>query len=235
MIFDRTIIEKEGYVFKVFLVDDCDNGEPWNNCDGHGPVSNWTTRDKHPGEWVISSDHGTKRYYDAAEANRIAKRDGWGLNDEAMAELTKRVNLVRTKVPGAQPGYHRVVLEFLPGDQWREPTKGEIRAEAVRRDYEFLRGWCQDQWHYIGVCVMYLGKAEDDPDTDVRLDYSESKDLWGIESCSDDYIEEVAHEHIDEFLAELAAEREAEAREAAEAQHWAQRDSMTGTVHFYVS
>lgn len=235
MIFDEEIIKKEGYVFKVFLPDDPDMDAPWDNADGHGPVSEWTRRDKRPGEWELNSDHGSKRFYDAQEANKIAKRDGWGLCDKALQELRERINRVRKEVPGAQPGYHRVILELLPEDQWREPTRGEIRAEAVRRDYEFLRGWCTDQWHYIGVCVMCLGKEEDDPDERVRLDHFESKDLWGIEDNSDDYIEEVAHEHIDEFLAEFAAEREAEEREAAEAMYWAQRDSLTGPVYIRVS
>jgi hypothetical protein len=235
MIFDGEIIKKEGYVFKVFLVDDPDMEAPWDNADGHGPVSEWTQRDKRPGEWELNRDHGSKRFYDAQEANKIAKRDGWGLNDKALQELRERINRVKKQVPGTQPGYHRVIWELLPEDQWREPTRGEIRAEAVRRDYEFLRGWCTDQWHYVGVCVMCLGKEEDEPNERVHLDYSESKDLWGVEDSEDDYIEEVAHEHIDEFLAELAAEREAEAREATEALYWAQRDTMTGPAYIRVS
>lgn len=56
--------------------DDC-QGAPWEECDGHGPVSDWTTRDKRPGERVISSDRGKKRFYDYAEAIRLAKKDGW--------------------------------------------------------------------------------------------------------------------------------------------------------------
>lgn len=228
MIFDGEIIKKEGYVFKVFLPDDDRNIPPWEDYDGHGPVSDWESRGKHPGEWVLNSDYGSKRFYDAQEANKIAKRDGWGLNDTALRELRERINRVRKKVPGTRLGNHREILELLPEEQWREPTKGEIRAEAVRRDYEFLCGWCTDRWGYIGVCVMCLGKEEDEPDEGVCLDYSESKDLWGIESCSDDYIEEVAHEHIDGFLAELSAER-------AEALYWAQRDTVTGVVRLQVT
>ena len=45
---------------------------------GHGPVSEWTTRAKQLGERVLVEDRrGAKRYYDFAEAVRIAKRDGW--------------------------------------------------------------------------------------------------------------------------------------------------------------
>ncbi|RQT19431.1 hypothetical protein DF044_01850 [Burkholderia contaminans] len=229
MIYDGEVIEKEGYVFKVFLRDDCDNGEPWKNSDGHGPVSEWARRDKLPGERVLNTDGGSKRFYDVQGANQIAKRDGWGLSEAHLQELRERVNRWVEKLPNG-----RKILHAKPEELWREPTQGEIRAEAVRRDYEFLRGWCNDQWNYVGVCVMCLGKVDDDPDTDVDLDYLVSKDLWGIESNAYDYIKEVAHEHIDEFLAELADERQADAREAAEALYWAQRDTVTGVVRLQV-
>lgn len=52
---------------------------PWKEHDGHGPVSEWTQRDKAPGERVLSEDRRSKRFYDFAEAVKIAKRDGWGV------------------------------------------------------------------------------------------------------------------------------------------------------------
>lgn len=59
------------------IVHDEDMGEPWKEHDGHGPVSDWENRDKRPGERVLHEDHGSKRFYDYAEAIKIAKRDGW--------------------------------------------------------------------------------------------------------------------------------------------------------------
>jgi hypothetical protein len=58
---------------------DSDMGAPWEEHDGHGPVSDWTTRAKRPGEIVISEDSRgrSRRYYDFAAAVRIAKADGW--------------------------------------------------------------------------------------------------------------------------------------------------------------
>ncbi len=56
--------------------DDC-HGAPWKENDGHGPVSEWTTRDKRPGERVLSMDRHSKRFYDFAAAVEIAKRDRW--------------------------------------------------------------------------------------------------------------------------------------------------------------
>lgn len=59
------------------VIDDDTGGAPWEQCDGHGPVSEWTARDKRPGERVLCEDRPSKRFYDFAEAVRIAKRDGW--------------------------------------------------------------------------------------------------------------------------------------------------------------
>jgi hypothetical protein len=56
---------------------DDDHEAPWEDGDGRGIVSNWTTRDKRPGERVLSSDGRSKRFYDYAATIEIAKRDGW--------------------------------------------------------------------------------------------------------------------------------------------------------------
>lgn len=70
------IIGGRTLVFSVEFEQDPDSGAPWDN-DGHGPVTGWETRDKLPGELVLNSDRGSKRFYDFAEACRIARRDGW--------------------------------------------------------------------------------------------------------------------------------------------------------------
>lgn len=54
-----------------------DGGAPWDKEDGHGPVSGWEPRAKRPHELVLNDDGHSKRFYDFAEAVRIAKRDGW--------------------------------------------------------------------------------------------------------------------------------------------------------------
>lgn len=71
------IVEHEGLRFRVEFDSDDSYREPWKECDGHGVVSDWTTRDKRPGEIVINSDRDSKRYYDWAESIKIAKRDRW--------------------------------------------------------------------------------------------------------------------------------------------------------------
>jgi hypothetical protein len=69
--------EMDGFTLVARMESDDSHGAPWEEEDGHGPVSEWTTRDKSPGELVLAEDRSSKRYYDFAEAVRIAKRDGW--------------------------------------------------------------------------------------------------------------------------------------------------------------
>lgn len=65
------------YRTEIELERDDTMGEPWLEHDGHGPVSEWTTRDKEPGERVLCADRSMKRYYDYAGAIEMAKREGW--------------------------------------------------------------------------------------------------------------------------------------------------------------
>lgn len=57
--------------------DEC-AGAPWEECDGHGPVSEWRSKDsKRPGERVLCTDRSRARFYDWQSAIAEAKRDGW--------------------------------------------------------------------------------------------------------------------------------------------------------------
>ena len=144
---------------------DRDHGEPWKEECGHGPVSDWTTRSKSAGERLLVADAYSGRYYDFAEAMKIAKRDGWGLNVDELAKLTKRLG--------------------------HTPTKGQITEAAVEHDFQYLKDWCDDKWHYIGVIVT-LYNADGVPQDD--------RSLWGVED-SGDYYQTVASELADELIA----------------------------------
>lgn len=77
--FKTETIEKNGSSYRVEYFYDDDATPPWDNEDGHGPVSDWVRRDKRPGELVLNSDNrGFSRFYDFAEACRVARRDRWG-------------------------------------------------------------------------------------------------------------------------------------------------------------
>lgn len=168
---DGDTFTHDGLQFIVSIEADNDHGAPWDNEDGHGPVSDWVSRDKKPGELVLSSDGYRHRYYDFAEAMRMARRDGWGLAEDGIAMLTAR--------------------------HGRAPTQGEIEAEAVQRDFLHLKGWVNDDWHYVGVCVRHVSFPSDD-----RYYYA----TWGIESCSDLYLTETAHELASECARAVRAE-----------------------------
>lgn len=120
-------IEKHGMTAVIEIHYDEHMGAPWEEHDGHGVVSDWTTRDKRPGELVLHSYRHSNRYYDFEATTAIAKQDGWGLSEEHIAQLEKKLG--------------------------RKPTKKQIIAESVRRDYEHLRAWCNDEWHWTGYTV----------------------------------------------------------------------------------
>ena len=70
---DAEIFELDGRRFAWWVEPDETMGAPWDEHCGHGPVSDWTTR-----EMVLHRDSWLVRYYDFAEACVIARREGWG-------------------------------------------------------------------------------------------------------------------------------------------------------------
>ena len=97
-------IERNGRTFGWVIEPDDRNEPPWTQEDGHGPVTDWTTRDKQPGERVLITDRRSKRFYDFAEACRIARRDGWGVdggqlpNESAKAYAARAVEADYTRL-----------------------------------------------------------------------------------------------------------------------------------------
>lgn len=71
------IREAHGRNWTIRWFHDSDHGAPWEEWDGHGPVSDWERREKRPGEMILAEDRGFKRFYDFAEAVKVARRDGW--------------------------------------------------------------------------------------------------------------------------------------------------------------
>lgn len=172
-------IEHGGHSFAVEWAPDSYQPAPWDDCDGHGPVSNWRPVDyagrvpTAPGERVLYRDGsrygGPGLVYDVAEAQRIALRDGWGIGEEALAALARKLG--------------------------REPTRREIAAESVRLDMEYLRGWCCDDWCYMTTRVTLLD-AEGEPTAADAY-------LGGIESMSEAYALDMAADLAADILAQL--------------------------------
>ena len=164
------VIELNGVSYRVTIEHDDTMGAPWEEHDGHGVVSEWTRRDKAPGEVEIASDRSSKRFYNIAATTVIAKRDGWGLGADDLTAFETRIG--------------------------RKATRKMIVAEAVRRDCERMRQWCNDIWHWCGVIVSQLDEDGDET--------GEQRSLWGIESDCGDYLDEVAQELAEEMESERA-------------------------------
>lgn len=86
-------IELNGRTYTVETEYDDFMGAPWDEHDGHGIVSDWESRDKHAGEYVLSSDRNSKRFYDYAGTMKKAKAEGWGLSASAHAAECRRLGL----------------------------------------------------------------------------------------------------------------------------------------------
>ena len=151
--------EIAGRRYQVKTYFDSDMGAPWREHDGHGPVTDWESRNKAPAELILSESRGgSKRFYDFGEAVKIAKRDGWSAS---VADFES----------------------YQAGDL----SNGQRAARAARADFERLRAWCNDSWHWIGIQVAPLcdcGEAVED----------KAESLWGIESDCGDYFDSVVSE-----------------------------------------
>jgi hypothetical protein len=144
-------------------------GEPWKEHDGHGVISEWRSKDidPSPSERVLCEDRGSARYYDVAATLILARKDGWGCGIDAHKH--RRV----AKTADNPWGISRAAI-----------------ACAVERDYERMRGWCRDDWQWIGVIATVY-----DADGEKVSDES----LWGIESDGD-YWREVAAELVNQQI-----------------------------------
>jgi hypothetical protein len=71
------LLEEDGKQYRVDYSYDNTIGAPWEEYDGHGVVSEWTTREKRPSERVLASEGRTRRYYDVALSQMRAISDGW--------------------------------------------------------------------------------------------------------------------------------------------------------------
>ena len=72
-----TITTARGNTFNIHLEPDESMGMPWEECDGHGIISERTTRDKRPGELVLHTEGNSYLYYDFAATMKLASADGW--------------------------------------------------------------------------------------------------------------------------------------------------------------
>lgn len=70
-------VTKGRYEMTARIEHDDVSDAPWEREDGHGPVTEWTTTAKAPGQRVLCCDGKSRLLYDFAEAVRIARKDRW--------------------------------------------------------------------------------------------------------------------------------------------------------------
>lgn len=184
-LYNGDTFEYQGYTFKVEYNRDDDMQAPWEEHDGHGIVSDWTSRDKAPGERVLSEDRGSRRYYDVQASMRKARKEQWGpihcatCGQESSSEQGWEAY---TKGTHATPMDHPFVRE----------SAGKQAARAVEADYEYLRAWCHDEWEWTYAVVMLL----DDDGDETR----ETASLGGIDGDHGTYLTDVAYELAEEIV-----------------------------------
>ncbi len=154
--------EYKGREFTVAYEDDDMPTPPWKREDGHGPVSEWRPADsKRPGERVLNRNGRMCRFYDWQAAVKQAREERWGLTDKDAARAAELLG--------------------------RALTPKMICAEAVRKDFERLRAWCNDEWRYVFADVALVGTDE-------------TESLGGVESDDDEYLDIVKFELAEEIL-----------------------------------
>ena len=168
---------------RATIEHDSGHGAPWEECDGHGPVSDWTTRAKRPGELVLCSDGSHKRYYDFAEACRIARRDGWGYMPGKVITAQNSGGVwhswcdIGAEYPIYNSGGYADINAAIRGVYALHRATMSARqyaARAAMRDYEALKAWCNDEWFWCGIEVTVTHTKSD---TELA-----SESLWGIDA-----------------------------------------------------
>lgn len=200
----RTLDLGSGYTARVECPYDDDTTPPWKREDGHGPVSEWRP--------VWNRHTGCR---DKRPGEMLLVREGRGTSDLGrFYDFAAAVKLARRD----GWGYHGM----HDGE-----TPGERAHKAALADFEYLRRWCNDEWHYIGVVVTVHRNGEE-----IGGDA-----LWGIEDCPNPangglyYWREVAAEMIEGIVTDYERKRKADAirkrRETRERRHWEARGVVT--------
>lgn len=188
---DKITCEVDGLTITARIERDDDYGAPWEEDDGHGIVSNWTSRDKKPGERVLKDDRGSKRYYDFEASIAKAKKEGWGptcyrTGDGKLFASQEEAN----KHADAHFRKTGAIISIEAG------TKGDQATLAVERDFKAMKAWCNDEWFWCGIVLSVEKNGV------VLAEHAAS--LWGIDcnypGSDNSYLMEVANDLLKEAV-----------------------------------
>lgn len=144
-------IEEDGFEVTATIYHDDTQEAPWDREDGHGPVSEWTSRGKAPGERLLHKDHGSSRFYDFAEAVKIARRDGWGSEgDEGMKPGEKAAR-------AAEEDFER--LRRWCADQWGYVG---VSVTVSRNGVQLTQDYAHALWGIESDCGDYINEVAKD-------------------------------------------------------------------------
>ena len=169
-------VENNGRTYRVTIEQDDTDDAPWERSEGMIDVDRVSHNygafigpSKKPSEYVFHRGDRWRYSYvvDMPRAIEKALSESWGVS--------------------------KAVQSGVALAKGRPMTKREIALYAVNQNIEFMRGWCADEWTYVGVCVSLL---DDEGEPTGEHDAA----LWGIESISGDYINDSV---IPELIAEI--------------------------------
>lgn len=143
----------EGFTCRATLHDDDCGDAPWERSEGHGEVTEWTSRDKRPGELVLNKDRGLHRFYDFAGACATARADGWGMTGGRLEGESARAYAARA----ARHDYE--VLKAWCDDEWTYyGVAVEVRKGEVKLTGKYSHACWGIEGNYPGADNSYLAE-----------------------------------------------------------------------------
>lgn len=162
---------------------DNDSGRPWEECDGNIVGIREAKRDSSTG------------YVDKKPGERVL-HDGGRRGYLWVYDFNESVKVAK--------------LDKWDTEPYGQGTPGERAVRAVLANAKWLAGWCNNDWHWMGVIVTLYDADDNEID---------EESLWSIESDTD-YWCEVATDMIENLEATALSED-------VERDYWAARDVMT--------
>lgn len=151
-----------GFKFCAEIEHDGDTDAPWEHEDGHGPVSEWTSRSKNAGELVLCSDRGRHRFYDFAGAVKLARRDGWDTAPYGQGTAGQRAERA------ARADYER--LRAWCNDQW---SYVGVIVHRLDHDGEKIEDQAASLWGIESDAGDYLKEVSRELAADILHDHAE--------------------------------------------------------------
>ena len=148
---DKITCEVDGFTLTATIHADDNLDSPWTREDGHGTVSDWrASRDKQPGEMIVSTDGRFARFYDFAEAVKIARRDEWGAPD---GTFRPDATPTRGQIAAAAAMADFKRLRDWCNDEW---TYVGVSVTVAREGVQLVDDFQHALWGIESDCPEYL-------------------------------------------------------------------------------